>query len=44
MQVKGLPEQPLEKISLENIHLTGKEAMLMENVKNIKLLNVILGK
>lgn len=44
VQVKGLPEQPLEKISLENIHLTGKEAMLMENVKNIKLLNVILGK
>lgn len=44
LQVKGLPEQPLEKISLENIHLTGKEAMLMENVKNIKLLNVILEK
>lgn len=44
LQVKGLPEQLLEKISLENIHLTGKEAMLMENVKNIKLLNVILGK
>lgn len=42
LQVKGLPEQPLEKISLENIHLTGKEGMIMENVKNIKLLNVNL--
>lgn len=44
IQIKGLPEHKLRNITLENIDLTADNAMICENVENIKMNNVDIRK
>ena len=44
IQIKGLPEHKLRNITLENINLTAEDAMICENVENIKMNNVDIRK
>lgn len=44
IQIKGLPEHKLKNITLENINLTSENAMICENVENMKINNVDIRK
>ncbi|MBN2295607.1 MAG: glycoside hydrolase family 28 protein [Pirellulales bacterium] len=40
VRLSGLPEQPLEKISLENVSASGGRGLLCEHVKEVEMSNV----
>ena len=42
IEIKGLPEQKLQDITLENVQITAKDAFLCSDVENIKLQNIEL--
>ena len=40
VKIIGLPEQPIENVTLENLTIAADEGLTCENAKNIKLVNI----